>query len=300
MSNYVAAYDLEAVYAWWEPPRSDAEGYEAQVQYEGPRREEFLAGARAVAEAHLRAGTPATFFIVAKLLDHCAAELREILDHPEFDLQCHSYTHTDLIGISDDDEALRYELIDAKKRIEDTFSRPVIGLTAPGGYTRGFCGQQRLLDLMAEAEYRYMRTFGAGPGQSVPAPLHQPFWYAEDGHPDLLEIPSHAWHDNILTGQPGHVHWPPILPWAYPAHMPTDAQGVYAAYAPGIDHAAEQGLLTYVPIFHPWSIYRISDRAAQIELLLDHADQKQQIASCSQIYQHLCAHRDLAPAHPPE
>ena len=82
--------------------------------------------------------------------------------------------------------------------------------------------------------------------------------------------------------------------------MPTDAAGVYAAYAPGIDYAAEQGLLTYVPIFHPWSIYRISDRAAQIELLLDHAGKKQQIASCTQIYQHLCAHRALAPAHPPE
>jgi hypothetical protein len=46
MSFYVAAYDTEAVYAWWEPANPDATGYEARVSYEGERRETFLAGAR--------------------------------------------------------------------------------------------------------------------------------------------------------------------------------------------------------------------------------------------------------------
>ena len=83
-----------------------------------------------------------------------------------------------------------------------------LGLQPPRGYTRGFSGQPRILDVIWQAGYRYMRIYGAGPSETVPAPLHQPFWYAEDGHPDLLEIPSHAWHDNILAGQPGLVHWP--------------------------------------------------------------------------------------------
>ncbi len=109
----------------------------------------------------------------------------------------------------------------------------------------------------------------------------------------------YAWHDNILTGQPGLVHWPPVLPWAYPTTMPTDAEGVYQAYAPGIDHAADQNLLTYVPICHPRSIHRIDDRARQISLLLDHAQKRQQIASCSLVYQHLCANREAAPKFPP-
>ena len=299
MSFYVAAYDTEAVFEWWEPTRSDAAGYDAYVSYEGESLETFLAGARAVAEAHLATETPATFFIVAKLLDHCGSQLRAILDHPSFDLQCHSYTHPDLIRISTDEKTLRYELIDSKKRIEDTFGRPIIGLTAPGGYTRGFSGQTFMLDLMAEAGYRYMRTYGAGPNGTVPAPLHQPFWYAEDGHPDLLEIPSHAWHDIFLSGQPGIVHWPPVLPWAYPTEVPTDAEGVYAAYAPGIEHAAAEDLLTYIPIFHPWSIHRIDQQAKQISLLLEHAQSQQQIASCTKVYEYLCAHRAQASDHPP-
>ena len=105
----------------------------------------------------------------------------------------------------------------------------------------------------------------------MPAPLHQPFWYDEEGCGDLLEIPTHAWHDNVLTGQHGLVSWPPTLPWDYPTKMPTDAQGVYEAYAPGIEHTAGSGLVAYVPTFHPWSIYRIDNQAGHIGMLLDHA-----------------------------
>lgn len=288
MSYYVPAYDTEPVYAWWRPPRADASGYDVRVSYADCRTDEFLDGVRAVADVHLRTNTPATFFIVARLLDQ-----------PDFDLQCHSYTHADLIAISDDHAALHHELVDAKKHIEDVFSRPVLGLTAPGGYTHGFSGQPHILDVMWEAGYRYMRTYGAGPSETVPAPLHQPFWYAEEGHPDLLEIPSHAWHDNILTGQPGLVHWPPVLPWDYPQKIPTDARSVYHAYAPGIDHTCDADLLTYIPIFHPWSIHRIDEEARQIEMLLHHARGRQDIASCTQVYNFLCCHRDRVPGHGP-
>ena len=125
MAHYVAAYDTEAVYSWWQPPDPGKSGYEARVSYEGEAKQTFLAGARAVADVHLQTQTPATFFIVAKLIDHCGPELRHILDQPDFDLQCHSYTHPDLIAIADDEQALRYELVDSKKCIEDAFGRPV-------------------------------------------------------------------------------------------------------------------------------------------------------------------------------
>ena len=146
---------------------------------------------------------------------------------------------------------------------------------------------------MWEAGYRYVRSVGKGPKGTLRALLDQPFWYAQDGFPELLETPSHAWHDNILTGQPATVHWPPLLPWPYPTKMPRDAQGVYQAYTPGIDYCAQQGLLYYLPIFHPWSIYRIDKQAAQIAMLLDHARQKMAMTSCSQIYQHILLHPEL-------
>ncbi len=289
MSFYVAAYDTEAVYPWWEdrPPGFD---------YAPSRIQEFLAGVQAVVDVHLAREVPATFFLVAKMLELAGPTLRTLLDHPLFEIQCHTFTHPDLIeldrrgGVA----ALRHELADARKLIEDTFDRPVIGLTAPGGYTHGFAGHDRILALVWEAGYRYVRSVGAGPDGTVPAPLNRPFWYTRDGFPELLEMPSHAWHDNILTGQPARAHWPPILPWGYPRTMPTDARGVYEAYAPGIDYCTTREMLYYMPVFHPWSIYRVDRQAGQIALLLDHARQQMDMASCIRIYQHLVGHRVLA------
>jgi hypothetical protein len=292
MSFYVAAYDTEAVYPWWE--KGERSHRENGFSYTPERIDEFLAGVRSVAEAHLQREAPASFFLVAKLLKLAGPELRSILDHPLFDIQCHTFTHPDLIGLDEDEAALRYELVDAKNLIEDTFGRPVIGLTAPGGYTHGLTGYPRILEFMWEAGYRYLRSVGTGPNRTMPAPLNQPFWYTQDGFPNLLEIPSHAWHDNILTGQPGVVRWPPALPWGYPGEMPDNAQGVYEAYAPGIDYCSEHDMLYYMPIFHPWSIYRIDKQAGQIALLLDHARQKMDMASCIHIYKHILDNRALA------
>ncbi len=289
MSFYVSAYDTEAVYPWWE---SGFRGFD----YSSGRVQEFLAGVEAVANVHLEREVPATFFLVAKMLEFAGPELRRLFDDPLFEVQSHSFTHANLIALDErnDSATLRYELADSKKLIEDSFGHPVLGLTAPGGFTHGFVGHPRLLEIMWDAGYRYVRSVGAGPQGTVPAPLNLPFWYTQDGFPDLLETPSHAWHDNILTGQPGSVHWPPVLPWGYPTAMPHDAHGVFDSYAPGIDYCTTRDILYFLPIFHPWSIYRIDQQAHQIALLLDLARSKMRFASCHQIYQHIVSCRTLA------
>ena len=294
MSLYVSAYDTEAVYPWWEP---DARGFD----YGPDRIREFLAGVRAVAEVHLEQEVPATFFLVARMLERAGGELRAILDHALFDIQCHSFTHPDLIALDDrgDTAALRHELAASKQLIEDTFGRAVTGLTAPGGYTRGFVGHPRLLGILQEAGYQYVRSVGAGPARTVPAPFNRPFRYTADGFPDLLETPSHAWHDNILTGQPARTHWPPVLPWSLPPAVPRDAEGVYDAYAPGIDFCLRTGFPYYLPIFHPWSIYRIDRQAGQIALLLAHARRDMRMAHCGDLLTHICHDRIPAGDAPP-
>ncbi|MDE2810433.1 MAG: polysaccharide deacetylase family protein, partial [Gemmatimonadota bacterium] len=123
MPSYISAYDTEAVYAWWDAPTEP--GYQGRISYEGERLAECIAGVRAVAQVHLKRQAPASFFIVAELLQRAASEFRSILDEPLFDIQCHSFTHKDLISLVDDQAALQYELVDSKKLIEDTFSRPV-------------------------------------------------------------------------------------------------------------------------------------------------------------------------------
>ena len=163
MTYYVAAYDTEAIYPWHR--------------------------------------APASFFIVGRLAQAAGPRLREILDHDLFDLQSHSFTHENMLAIRDDPAAVRRELVDSRRVIEDLFGREVIGFTAPGGFARGFLGEPRLLEALWQAGYRYVRTLSWQPGNLSPAPLTQPFWFSDDGFPELLEISAHAWHDNILTGQ---------------------------------------------------------------------------------------------------
>lgn len=297
MTFYVAGYDTEAIYPWWDlgaKPYS-ATTYQQAVSYEGTRLDECLDGVRAVAEVHLRRRAPATFFIVARLAAAAGARLREILDHDLFDLQSHSFSHENMVAIRDDAGAVRRELVDSKRVIEDLFGREVIGFTAPGGFAHGFLGETRLLEALWEAGYRYVRTLSWQANQVAPAPLTQPFRFSDDGYPELLEISAHAWHDNILTGQPAAAAWPPALPWGYPSRLPTTGREVYQAYAPGIDYARDEGLLTYSPCFHPWSIYRVDRGAGQIDLLLEHARRAGlTLASCSDVYRHLVAHPQLA------
>jgi len=291
MPYYIPAYDTEAIYPWWELGENPytASPYQKAVSYEGEALRECLDGIRTVAEVHHKHNAPATFFLVAKLVESAPRELRTILNHPLFDLQCHTYTHCDLYETAKDEAALRRELVDSKKVIEDTFGRTVIGLTTPGAYCEGLHKQQELLETIWTAGYRYVRSVGKGPFQTVPAPLTQPFWYDADGYPDLLELALHAWHDNILGGQPFTAHWPPVLPWGYPSKMPATAQEIYEVYAPGIDHIAKNDLTTYIPCFHPWSIYRADKNARHIGLLLGHAKRAVSISSCTSLYEQLRA-----------
>ncbi len=66
------------------------------------------------------------------------------------------------------------------------------------------------------------------------------------------------------------------------------------SYTPGIDYVMQQGLLYYMPIFHPWSIYRIDRQAAQVAMLLKDAGAKMEITSCTPIYHHIREHPALA------
>jgi len=300
MGFYLASYDTEAIYPWWQlgsVPYS-AQLYRDSVRYEGEQKKECLDGIRAVAEVHGKLGIPATFFLVGELVEHAGAELRSILDGPLFDKQCHSYSHENLVQIVDDKKALRREIVDSKRLIEDTFGSEVSGFTTPGSFTDGLVGCPRQLELLQEAGYRYIRSVGKGPFDTSPAPLTQPFWYTEDGFPKLLELGLHGWHDNILSGQPFVTYWPPIFPWGYPSQMPRNAWEMYAVWAPAITHVKDQGLLTLVPCIHPWSVYRVDRKALHVELMLTHARSQLDCVSCTDMHDRICKQRSLASEKP--
>jgi peptidoglycan/xylan/chitin deacetylase (PgdA/CDA1 family) len=82
----------------------------------------------------LESGCTATFFIVSEWLDRpgflTRAQLRRLHDMG-FDIGSHSATHAFLSELPD--EALRRELVDSKRAIEDVIGAPVRHLSCPGG-----------------------------------------------------------------------------------------------------------------------------------------------------------------------
>jgi peptidoglycan/xylan/chitin deacetylase (PgdA/CDA1 family) len=268
---FVSAYDLEA-----EPSRS-------------------LPAAAAVAEVHRKHDVPATFFVVARLLEQFPAEYRRILSDDLFDIQCHSYSHarlkpTEGQAADQSAEVLHREIEVACQLVGEVFGQRPIGFTTPGGFTGGLRGEKPVLRALWEAGIRYVRSDARGPHETIPAPLTQPYTYAEDGYPELWELPPHDWHDNVLTHQTQlHIPaaWPPVLPWGLPARPPRDSREWFEVYRQGVDWAASHDLIHYMPTFHPWSLWGF-DRCRGLDCLLGYAKgMGLEIVTCTELYRRL-------------
>ena len=254
-----------------------------------------LRAVEAVAAVHRRHGAPATFFFVGRLLELQGERYAALLRGGDlFDVQSHTYSHLSLKSQQPERlSAAAEELRKTADLIERHFGARPIGLCGPGGYENGLKDCPAMLRVIWDSGVRCVSTEGRGPGGTIPAPLTQPYWYAEQGFPDLLELPAQDFHENVLKGyQQVPAYWPPILPWGLPNRPPTTPEEEFAYFRQGLDYAVEHGLAYYRTYFHPWSVYRFNREARTIDLLLAHARQiGMEITSCTRYYRHLAQGR---------
>ena len=175
-------------------------------------------------------------------------------------------------GISVDQ--VREEIALGKRWVEDVFERPCIGVRSGCGFYRDLQGEVERLRVIAETGVRYISTDLRGPADSIPSGLQQAYWYDEEGQPDLLELPGHGWHDNVLKSQGGRsflsLPWPPFVPWGIPNRPPRTPEEEFAVQRVWINRAREQGLDFISPVYHPHSIYRMSPECTTTRLLLEY------------------------------
>lgn len=281
MTVYLAAYDTE-----WGPDGFSPEEVEV------------------IADIHRRHNAPATFFIVGKLLEisEHARKLRHVLDDELFDIQSHTYRHLLLKdnrlggkGLALDE--IEMEVVKTNEIITRVFGRKVMGLRTPAGFHRGLRGEPRILEILWRNSIRFLSADLRGPGDMLPSPLKEPFWYADEGFSELLELPGHSWHDNVLKGYTEHpISWPPPPGFLYPPKPPRTAQDEFKVYRREIDCAISGGVVWrctpspgdasvpttppeedftyYSPVLHPWSLCRVEPGARTVELLLSYAEAK--------------------------
>ncbi len=207
------------------------------------------AGVNVLRELHEELEAPCTFFVCGRTLIHSLDAIESLAVSPLFDIQSHTYSHVVFRDVryqptgSDQQAvipetpavALREELRWTSDLIRRYLGRECIGLRTPFGYYRGLRDRPDLLRIVEETGHRYVTSWGRNEQNGNPTPWVQPFGYAEEGFPDLLEIPFQFWLDGV---------------W-FDAHGYGNGKGFLAALRGAIDEVVEDDLV-FATAFHEW------------------------------------------------
>ena len=168
---------------------------------------------RHVVEVHEQAGVGATLFVLGRIAAYHEVELRRLATHPLFDLQQHTYSHPALQTVRLDDGRivpgvpLAEALADIERGHETMLATCGVrgtGLSAPYVYTRGLAACPELLHALWRRGIRFLLSDGRDAAGRQPLPLaHQPYMYAEQDLPGMLECCVHGWVDCNLRPQLG-------------------------------------------------------------------------------------------------
>lgn len=137
---------------------------------------------------------------------------------------------------------------------------------------------------------QFVGSDGSGPPeQPMPALFTQPYWYAEDGFPDLLELPLNGWHCNKLFNTGGqNDNWQPAPGWpdgTILEKLPETVEEGFQARAKELQHAIDNDLI-YTPSLHPWSIYRFDPELEHLDRLIEMAKENDvPVLNAMQLYE---------------
>ncbi len=250
MTRYVFAYDLE----------SDI----------------CVTAARTIAEIHRRWKVPATFFILGKTIESHEQDLREIFEGDElFDIESHTYSHrlfkdSKMHGPGIDKRGVRKEVTLGRKLVENVFGSKCLGLRTGCGFYRGLQGEKEKLSVIWDSGIRFISTDLRGPDDSIPSGLQQAYSYDAEGFPDLIELPGHGWHDNVLKREKPMLclTWPRVLDWGIPAHPPRTPEEEVSIQKIWMEKAISKNLDCLSLVYHPHSIYRMDSDCRTVDLLI--------------------------------
>lgn len=269
-------------------------GYDWERYQKHPNNEkskkESLKGLKAIINAHREYNKPLTIYVVGRML-----ELKETLtlfqditrkySNDFLDIQQHTYAHT-LIkdhafkgkGLSLDE--LKVDITKATNLIQKWSDKKVIGMHSAQSFYKGMQGEVKRLQILWECGIRFISSDGRGMGEKAPAPwkdengnFRQPYFYRNEGYPELLEIPNQGYSDNYYKGLSKYSDIEPMTP-----EEELDAQ------TRNMEVALKHNLV-FVPVQHPWSIAKKDPNTTVIKGMLSFAIEKGiEVMSAKQLY----------------
>lgn len=176
---------------------------------------EFL---RAAARLHKELNVPCTVFARGQAVEERPDEFRAARDlcGDLMDFQQATYSNLPLKTVCRQDhhgttvfdaatvQQCRDDVARASEAMERVLGARPEGLSGPLGYYRGLSDRPDLLEMLSRQGIRFTRTWMRNQFDAFPVPFEQqPFTYAAQGFPAMLEIPAQGWPDAALKSAPG-------------------------------------------------------------------------------------------------
>lgn len=239
-----------------------------------------------VVAVHERWAAPLTLFLLGETIVQNVPALQRAAASPLVAIGQHTYSHSLLRPLSIDTGAAVTELPGASaERIDDELRRtselirerlglPCPGLTAPYTYPGGLAGRPDQLAALRRNGIRFVRSDGRNENGYQPAGPTQPYSYAADGYPDILEMPTNGWHDCVLRED--------VLGWA-------DVDGYVAAVTADLEAATAADRIHSI-CAHDWSSVREDPELDHVDRILRAArDLGMEIATYADVHERLVA-----------
>lgn len=204
------------------------------------------------------------------------------------DLQQHGYSHIlvkkhFIKGNPVSPKIMDEEISKTNKIIKEIKGENPIGIRIATGFYNGLKGEKERLEILRKNGIKFVSSDLRGPNDQYPAPwknllgkFRQPYFYEEEGFPEMLEIPTQGTIDVLMKG---------ISKLSKTKPMPLQEELKY--YITNIDYASKNHL-NYSLIFHPWAIAYNDKNLFILNKLLNYISKKGiPILSYFDIYQRL-------------
>jgi len=195
---------------------------------------------------------PCTTFVLGQTLIENKVLFRELLLNPLWNIEQHTFTHIPLRNVSPvcemhkavkgaSLETIEHEISTTNELFLDILGIRCKGLCAPKGYFQGLKGRKDILSILSKNGIHFVRSYGRNEKDWQPVAFEiQPFWYEQEGAPEILEIPSQGWQDTI---------WFRVHGW-------NNRNGFVNYLKTTIDHVV-QNRLVWSCGFHDWSCAKV-------------------------------------------
>jgi len=152
---------------------------------------------------------PCTAFLLGQTLIENTEIFKKLLDEPLWDIEQHTFSHVPLRAVrpayelhksveGESLENIQEDIGKANAVLEDILGVQCKGLCTPKGHFQGLKGRKDILEILAANGLQFVRSYGRNEQDWQPVPFEiQPFWYEEEGFPEILEIPGQGWQDTI-------------------------------------------------------------------------------------------------------